>query len=578
MKIDSTSHFGYVVDKASKSVLVYDLSESSFIPVTSIPTGLAFPVATALDENAHRLAVADLNKPSVAIIDTDRASGSVNTLLTTVGTGSVTPLTVDIDNGYVYAGDFGTSDRVARVSIADGTVSYYGTSSRSLKKSLAVDPVSHIVYAAILDDKTIWELRPDGTSIPHAIGFQPTGMAIASGDVLVSSGSGLSRFDTKTWSVTATAPALANTGDVEVDLERQVIYVPGGAGEVNMLNASTLAIEGKVVTKGSILDVDHSVGTLVSAGSTVVELYTASPTVTRVGGADRFETSAAISRRQFASSPLVAFVASGAGFADALSASAAAGAQGGPVLLTERDKIPAAIAAELSRLKPQHIVVMGGTVAVSAAVQTALESYSPDVTRLSGADRFEVSAAVSRATFGPTRPVAYVASGTNFPDALSGSAAAGALGGPVLLVTPDTIPDPVKKELERLTPAKIVVLGGTAAINESVVDTLKTIQPNTRRTAGADRFAVSAAVSKGVFPTPTSTVYVASGSSYADALSGAAAAIATGSPVLLVGPTSIPADIARELDRLDPRRIVILGGTQAVDPAVEAQLRSYIAV
>ena len=194
-----------------------------------------------------------------------------------------------------------------------------------------------------------------------------------------------------------------------------------------------------------------------------------SGSVSRLAGADRFETSAMVSAAAFAPGVPVAYVATGRNFPDALSASAAAGKQGGPVLLTAPDSLPSSVRAELARLKPGKIVVLGQAGAVSETVRSQLASLtSGSVSRLAGADRFETSAKVSAATFAPGVPVAYVSTGYNFPDALSASAAAAKLGGPVLLTAPGSLPGSVRAELTRLKPGKIVVLGQADAVSDAV--------------------------------------------------------------------------------------------------------------
>ena len=308
---------------------------------------------------------------------------------------------------------------------------------------------------------------------------------------------------------------------------------------------------------------------------------TVTSTIERIGGADRYATSALVSSKKFLPGVDVAYVASGETFPDALSASAAAGAKGGPVLLVAKNAVPTDVAAELTRLKPKSIVLLGGTNAVSADVETALHSYAPAVTRIGGADRYAVSAGVSAATFPvvslPGVPIAYVASGEVFPDALSGSPAAGLKGGPVLLVGKDAVPAAIAAELRRLAPTKIVVLGGVNAVSPAVETALNAIAPTTR-IAGDDRFATSTAVSRDAFPsTVTTTVYVASGETFPDALSGAAAAIKNHAPVLLVTKDTLPAVTAVELDRLHPTRIVVLGGTNAISDATYADLKTHLA-
>ncbi|MCS5714739.1 glycosyl hydrolase family 8 [Herbiconiux sp. CPCC 205716] len=298
--------------------------------------------------------------------------------------------------------------------------------------------------------------------------------------------------------------------------------------------------------------------------------------VHRIGGADRFVVSAAISAASFPRGTPTVYVASGENFPDALSASAAAGAFGGPVLLVRRDSLPPDVLNELTRLEPDRIVLLGGPNSVGAAVERALAAVAP-VTRIGGADRFEVSARVSAAAFPRGAGTVYVASGETFPDALAGSAAAGHDRGPVLLVRRDGVPTPIGIELRRLQPTSIVLLGGPNAVSETTKAALATIAP-VSRVSGADRFAVAASLSARVFPAPgTSTVYVASGATFPDALSGSAAAIAVGAPVLLVTRDAIPAAIAAELKRLKPARIVVLGGTAPVSSATEAALRAYLA-
>ncbi len=217
----------------------------------------------------------------------------------------------------------------------------------------------------------------------------------------------------------------------------------------------------RIVVLGGTVSVSGSVETALAA-------YT-SGSVTRLDGADRYDVSAAISASTFAPGVPVAYVATGEKFPDALSGGPAGGAHGGPVLLVRPTSVPDSVATELARLKPQRIVVLGGTVSVSGSVQTALGAYTTGaVTRLDGADRYDVSANLSATTFSPGVPVAYVATGEKFPDALSGGPAGGAHGGPVLLVRPTSVPDSVATELARLKPQRIVVLGGTVSVSGSV--------------------------------------------------------------------------------------------------------------
>jgi putative cell wall-binding protein len=115
----------------------------------------------------------------------------------------------------------------------------------------------------------------------------------------------------------------------------------------------------------------------VSSGvATSLKAYATTGSVTRLAGADRYATSAAISRGSFAPHVAVAYIATGLDFPNALVGSPAAAIHGGPILLVTASTIPASIAAELIRLKPANIVVLGSSTSVSDAVKSLLGYYT----------------------------------------------------------------------------------------------------------------------------------------------------------------------------------------------------------
>jgi putative cell wall-binding protein len=159
-----------------------------------------------------------------------------------------------------------------------------------------------------------------------------------------------------------------------------------------------------------------------------------------------------------------------------VSAGPAAARDGGPVLLTDPATLSGPTAAELVRLAPVRVVIVGGTGAVLPEVETAVRATLPSaaVERIAGADRYATSAAVS-ATFAPGAAAVFLAIGTNFPDALAGGAAAGALGSPVVLSAGNALGPATAAELTRLAPRRAVVLGGPTLISEAVVSAVRGI-------------------------------------------------------------------------------------------------------
>lgn len=300
--------------------------------------------------------------------------------------------------------------------------------------------------------------------------------------------------------------------------------------------------------------------------------------VERLSGSDRYATAAAISRARFGSGAGTVFIATGANFPDALAGSPAAAKVNGPILLTARDALPAATATELARLHPSTIVILGGTGSVSDSVAGQLRAYAASVQRWSGANRFETAAAISRATFAPGVPVAYVATGSSFPDALAGGAIAGRNGGPILLVD-GGVPAATAAELARVRPARIVVLGGPSVVSDPVAAALAGYATSglVTRLAGADRYATSVAISQAGYGSGGSdAAFITTGSNFPDGLAGGPVAALLPGPLLLVGTTILPASVAGELRRLDPDRVYVLGGAGTVSEGVVGSIRATL--
>lgn len=213
-------------------------------------------------------------------------------------------------------------------------------------------------------------------------------------------------------------------------------------------------------------------------------------TVTRVAGTDRYATAAALSRHAFAGGAATVYVATGASFPDALSGGAAAAVQSAPLLLTRSATLPETTRAELVRLNPSRIMVLGGTGAVSAAVATELNAIAP-VERVSGTDRYGTSLALSLRVFGGDRPGVILATGRSWPDALASGAPTRFTRGPLLLTRGNGLAPGTTPELTRLGPTRAYVLGGrgaqTNAVPRLVQKTLGVCWAGTRAPAGSQQ-------------------------------------------------------------------------------------------
>ncbi len=265
--------------------------------------------------------------------------------------------------------------------------------------------------------------------------------------------------------------------------------------------------------------------------------------MTRVAGANRYATAVAVSRRSFPTADTV-YIATGIDFPDALAAGPVAAASGAPILLVRAESIPSETLAEVDRLMPRSIVVLGGTGAVSAGVDSALRSRYPtaDVDRIAGSDRYETAALVSKSHFAPGVGAVYIAVGSRFPDALSGGAAAAARNAPVLLTEFEDLPASTALELARLEPNEIVILGGTSVVSSRIETQLSSFTNGAvRRLAGSNRLSTAAAVAIDGFPTSVETITIATALNFPDAL---AATSTTSGPLLLATDHSVHASTA----------------------------------
>ncbi|SOC56843.1 cell wall-binding repeat-containing protein [Ornithinimicrobium cerasi] len=212
----------------------------------------------------------------------------------------------------------------------------------------------------------------------------------------------------------------------------------------------------------------------------------------------------------------------------------------------------------------------------AGAPTTTVAATPPEIVRHIGSDRFGTAVEVALAHFGPAsgRPsptTVYLATGRNFPDALTGGALAGARSAPVLLTRPDSLPGVTGTALTTLDPQQVVLLGGETVISREVVAEITALGIPVRRIGGGDRYETAALVSREL---PASDLaYVVTGLNYPDALSAAPVASLDRAPVLLTRQGGLPGATAAELRRHDPRLVIVMGGEVAVAEAVLEDIR-----
>lgn len=295
----------------------------------------------------------------------------------------------------------------------------------------------------------------------------------------------------------------------------------------------------------------------------------------RISGSDRYETAALVSA-EFESADIV-FIADGRNFPDALSAAPVAAELGGPVLLTPASGLPLSVIAELERLNPSTVVIVGGEGSVSSAVEAEVEVLlGIDPVRIGGANRYATSRALARYGFPNYVEQVYVATGTNFPDALSAGALAGDGGFPVVLVNgaASSVDEETKTLIRDLGGREGQIIGLAGSVSQGIQDSLNTMDvPRTyfNRSGWGNRYATSMYLSMSYyFQRPAERLYLALGTKFPDALAGAALAGSQGAPLIIIQGNCVPLQIKEFIYGLGAREVVILGGPTGLTPAIDS--------
>ena len=190
--------------------------------------------------------------------------------------------------------------------------------------------------------------------------------------------------------------------------------------------------------------------------------------------------------------------------------------------------------------------------------------------RLYGNTQYDTAVEISKKGW-DYAPVAVLATGKNFPDALTGSVLAHKVNGPLLLTESDHLTPTVSADLKRLGTQEVYLLGGTVALNSGIEQSLKDQGILPRRLAGYDQYGTAATIA-GV-ATPSSTqAFLVNGEHFADALSISSYAAAQGIPILLTRSDSLPPETATALAQMGVQNVTLVGGTAVIKDSITDQL------
>ena len=225
------------------------------------------------------------------------------------------------------------------------------------------------------------------------------------------------------------------------------------------------------------------------------------------------------------------------------------------------------------------LAAVAGATAIGIAAVPAFATTTKPVTRLAGGDRIGTSIAISTQEF----PAAHSAKNVvltaayTFADAMSAGPLGKLFTAPLLLTSPGLLDNATLTEIKRVMPVPVTttpgtttsgcttpapanavyVIGGYSAIAQEIDTQLNTAGFNVVRVAGSDRFATSVAVAH--CEGSPSTVFLATGDIFADALSAGPAAASKGGSVLLTAGNVMPPSVGAYLAGLTSPTVYAVG-------------------
>ncbi|NLL51441.1 MAG: SH3 domain-containing protein [Peptococcaceae bacterium] len=276
----------------------------------------------------------------------------------------------------------------------------------------------------------------------------------------------------------------------------------------------------------------------------------------RIYGQDRIETALGISQKGWTSAQTV-ILCEGTNYPDSIAAAPFAASLDAPILLTGGKSLDTRVVAELKRLQPQKVILLGGQSRLTSQVEKELDNLSFSWERIGGKNRYETSVLLAQ-RFSSESLI--IANGDDFPDALSAASYAGIKQIPIVL-TSKTMPPAVVDYCQKVQPTQIIVIGGEQVVP---TDSLKAHNLNiTTRLGGSNRYETNTLVVKYMKNAIESNdQFLVSGQNFPDAVAGTVLAAKLKAPLLLTQKEDIPPavySLMRQHMKVEPAAKIISG-------------------
>lgn len=199
------------------------------------------------------------------------------------------------------------------------------------------------------------------------------------------------------------------------------------------------------------------------------------------------------------------------------------------------------------------------------------------LSRISGNDRYESSAVLSKNTYQKSETVILV-NGESEVDALLATPLSRAFNAPILLVKKNEVPASVKKEIERLNSKNVILIGGSDKISDSLVKDMKNMKVS--RISGKDRLDTSRLIAEKIYSITKNDkkAILVNKNKIIDAISTSNLGINGICPILLTDNNNSYNNIYKVIKEKDIKDITIIGGRNSIDSGLEDYLKGMVRV
>ena len=306
------------------------------------------------------------------------------------------------------------------------------------------------------------------------------------------------------------------------------------------------------------------------------ENQTTKNAITRLAGANRYESAAVISKEMYNTSDTV-IIATGLTFNDALVAVPLASAYDAPLLLATEKHITAQTEAELKRLGAKSVIVVSTNGAIGANAKAEIKALNLKATYIEGKTCFETAAKVAKALQTKTKKAPttiFFATDSAFADALSASPVAAIKNAPIMYLKNTGSIDKATADYLKSVKDKVknaYIIGGDGVISDVMMKNVATalgltVNKTVVRVAGKNRYETCTAVNNKFKSVLTGDgICVAKGLDFPDALAGGVYAAATRQALFLADGKKLQDCQNTYLKGKNASKITVFGGTGAVD-------------